>query len=182
LIDGNRDRRLALFDHRAHTERLGKTEACAKCHHGQLPFHQHTACYRCHRDMYAETDIFDHSSHIRLLDENDGCVRCHDELQEEKTRETAAACETCHSDMLIEGATISRPETGTTGLAPGYMDAMHGLCVECHEDPDKEASEPAEYLSSCTTCHREILPTELRLDEPLGVTLPRSPMSDPVAR
>jgi Ni/Fe-hydrogenase subunit HybB-like protein len=173
LIDGNRDGRLGVFDHKGHVARLEKPDACATCHHGQLPLHQHTACHECHRDMYAQTDIFDHFFHVDALGGNDGCVQCHDSPEGEKTRETAPACEACHVDMLVDAATIERPPGGTTGLAPGYMDAMHGLCIDCHERPDNEPGEPAEYLSSCTTCHRELPSVELLVDEPRHATSAR---------
>jgi hypothetical protein len=42
----------------------------------------------------------------------------------------------------------------------GYAEAMHGLCVECHDQQVKdglvkdEKGEPKEDLAWCATCHR----------------------------
>ena len=53
------------------------------------------------------------------------------------------------------------------GLAVGYMDAMHGLCIKCHErqvqtDPDTFHRSFAE----CAYCHRDFDLSILRELEP----------------
>jgi len=42
-----------------------------------------------------------------------------------------------------------------TGIAAGYRAAMHGLCIRCHEDHEREQAIEKPYLSRCTTCHRD---------------------------
>ena len=47
--------------------------------------------------------------------------------------------------------------------APGYMDAMHGLCLTCHQEQAKaEPVKLGEAFGECTTCHRELDGTVLR--------------------
>jgi cytochrome c553 len=37
--------------------------------------------------------------------------------------------------------------------APSYEDAMHGLCIKCHEAEAQKLNKP--LLPSCVTCHQE---------------------------
>ncbi|MBI4881341.1 MAG: Ni/Fe-hydrogenase cytochrome b subunit [Planctomycetes bacterium] len=163
MIDGNRDGRLVLFNHQRHEDVLGGDGACVLCHHQDMPFHENTECYLCHRDMYSVTDIFDHSSHVAWLDGNAGCARCHTDPDAVRSRATAMPCLECHVDMVAAGARVKLPAEGMTGLAPGYMEAMHELCVRCHEE--KAATEPGKYpleLGECRTCHRDIGEVDLK--------------------
>jgi len=148
IVDGNRDGQLALFPHDDHISSVNGQNPCGFCHHQNLPFDQNSSCFECHRDMYAVTDIFSHSSHIEKLGDNDGCALCHKDPNRTKTRNTAAPCAECHADMLVEGSFIEPDESGLKGFALGYKEAMHGLCVSCHEESDPD-------LAECTVCHRE---------------------------
>ena len=148
IVDGNRDGRLAHFPHDDHVSSVGGQNPCGFCHHQNLPFDQNSSCFECHRDMYTVTDIFSHSSHIEKLGDNDGCVLCHKNPNTIKTRNTAAPCAECHADMLVGGSFIEPEESGLKGFALGYKEAMHGLCVTCHEESDPD-------LAECTVCHRE---------------------------
>ncbi len=153
LIDGNRSGELALFDHEAHEERLGE-DACGTCHHLNLPLAEGSSCSECHRDMYAPTDLFDHDSHETALGGNEGCVECHAGA-EVKSYETATACTECHetASPVAEAALID-PPADHWEPAVGYMEAMHGLCVTCHEREVEEApAEHPENLAECATCH-----------------------------
>jgi Ni/Fe-hydrogenase subunit HybB-like protein len=163
VIDGNRDGRLVLFSHDAHAEKLGGQDSCGRCHHENMPFDQGTACCQCHRDMYSPTDIFDHPLHVQKLGGNDGCVRCHQDPAEIKSRDTALGCAVCHSDMVVANSLVKAPREGVKGFAPGYMEAMHGLCVTCHEQ--KMAEDPQQYgpgFADCAYCHRDIDGARLR--------------------
>jgi Ni/Fe-hydrogenase subunit HybB-like protein len=156
ILDGNRDGRLVAFPHQFHQDTLGGDSSCVLCHHQALPFDRNTSCSACHRDMYLPTDIFDHSLHVARLDGNAGCVECHVDPTKAKTRESSRPCIECHENMKLTGSIIS-PKEETADLAAGYMDAMHGLCVTCHqqklaEDPEKHSGN----LSECGTCHRDI--------------------------
>ena len=167
MIDGNRDGRLVLFPHRDHVAKLGEQDSCCKCHHLNMPYDRNTSCWECHRDMYLETDIFDHSRHIDKLEGNQSCVRCHQDSAAVKSRDTALACAECHADMVVEDSLVSLPAGGMGGLATGYMDAMHGICIACHEQ--KVAEEPDKYpvsFAQCANCHRDIDATRLHEMEP----------------
>jgi Ni/Fe-hydrogenase subunit HybB-like protein len=163
VIDGNRDGRLVLFPHDEHVAKLGEKRSCEACHHQNLPYSRNSACAHCHRDMYSETDTFVHTSHVAQLSGNDGCVRCHDDPGSIKSRNATTSCLYCHTDMVATESRIQAPAEGMTGYATGYMDAMHGLCIKCHEE--KVEKEPATYgaeFSRCTNCHRDADGSRLR--------------------
>jgi len=163
VIDGNRDGRLVLFPHDYHVEGLGQEGSCAKCHHQNMPFDTNTSCCECHRDMYVSTDVFDHAFHADKLGGNDGCADCHQDPRDIKSRDTARACAECHEDMVVADSLVNQPAGGMSGFAVGYMDAMHGLCMGCHEQT-VEAS-PLEYgpgFAECANCHGDV--DAIRLD------------------
>ena len=163
VLDGNRDGRLVLFPHEHHVLKFGEKQSCEMCHHQNLPYGRNSACSQCHRDMYAETDTFAHDLHAAELGGNAGCVRCHDDPARIKSRDTTTSCLDCHTGMVAAGSRIQLPEEGMTGFAVGYMDAMHGLCIKCHEE--KVEKEPATYgaeFARCTSCHRDTDDSELR--------------------
>jgi hypothetical protein len=153
VIDGNRDGRLVLFDHRGHEARLGDDASCAKCHHMNMPLDQATSCWECHRDMYEPTPTFSHGSHVRHTGGNDGCVECHHGSAAVKSFQTSTACAQCHEAMAGPQSTIIAP-TDRWNEAAGYMDAMHGLCIACHKN--KAAEDPLRFpttLAECRACH-----------------------------
>jgi Ni/Fe-hydrogenase subunit HybB-like protein len=156
VIDGNRDGRLVLFPHDNHVAKLGEKESCEACHHQNLPYSRNSACSDCHRDMYLETDTFVHTSHVSQLGGNAGCVRCHEDPGHIKSREETTRCLDCHTDMVVAESRIQVPDEGMTGYAAGYMDAMHGLCIKCHEEQvEKEPATYAAEFATCTSCHRD---------------------------
>jgi hypothetical protein len=106
--------------------------------------------------MYAVTDIFDHSSHIAAVRGNDGCVDCHRDPEVARTRESAIACKGCHEGMSVTGSVVKPLPGGIVGFAGGYMDAMHGLCIECHKQTVAEGTiEVGKDFDKCVTCHLE---------------------------
>lgn len=149
LIDGNRSSYAVLFPHAEHQQRQidkhGTQElACKVCHHIQHPGDQATACSECHQDYYQPISIFNHTQHQESLGNNASCKECH---PQEHTRRLTLACQQCHEDMLTKsGEPIANP-----ALAPGYLDAMHGMCQECHQKEAVLRNKPE--LSECITCH-----------------------------
>ena len=143
---------LSLWENR----RAGTKIACARCHHLNLPGEEETPCSECHRqlgqrfgerEVKAPTDTFDHDFHMAHLDGNDGCQNCHRDPNEPRTRESARACTECHGPggvwrMVPDGATVELED----GIAPSYSEAMHTLCLSCHNDVDEE-------LARCSHCH-----------------------------
>ncbi|MGK7313518.1 MAG: NrfD/PsrC family molybdoenzyme membrane anchor subunit [Candidatus Longimicrobiales bacterium M2_2A_002] len=163
LIDGNRDGELALFDHDAHEERVDGE--CAVCHHLNLPLDRGSSCSECHRDMYAPTRLFDHEAHEAALGGAASCVECHAGAAV-KSYAAATACSDCHEADRAP-APIVDPPADHWADAVGYMEALHGLCVECHEralagSPD---AYPAD-LAECATCHDPDRRDQLRQLEP----------------
>ncbi len=174
MIDGNRDGRLVLFPHDRHSETLGQKDSCRQCHHQNLPFDKNTSCYECHSEMYTTTDIFDHSSHIQKLGGNQGCVRCHQDQSEIKARNTSLACAECHTSMVVQDTFIKLPKKEMRGFAVGYMDAMHGMCITCHQQKiEKESHKYGSNFADCTNCHRDIDASQLHEVEPYAIM--RSP-------
>jgi Ni/Fe-hydrogenase subunit HybB-like protein len=163
VIDGNRDGRLVLFPHEHHVAKLGEKRSCEVCHHRNLPYSRNSACAQCHRDMYGKTDTFLHTFHVAELKGNESCVRCHDDPTRIKSRDTTTRCMECHTDSVPEASRIQLPEEGMTGFAVGYMDAMHGLCIKCHEEKvEKEPADFAPEFARCTSCHRDANGSGLR--------------------
>jgi hypothetical protein len=150
VIDGNRSGLFAIFPHQHHIDIMGADGSCVTCHHRKLPTGEKRSCAKCHRDMFAVTDTFNHRYHIAHLDGNRGCGRCHLDSAGIKNRETAAHCVVCHAGMVVEESLI-KPKDGLRGLAPGYRDAMHGLCVGCHKSARARSS--GSHMSRCDTCH-----------------------------
>jgi hypothetical protein len=152
-IDGNRDGPVVLFNHDGHMAREGGAESCATCHHLDLPFDHGTACSECHRDMYEPTPLFRHQAHIDKLGGNQGCVECHDPAAPVKELASATACAACHVPPAGGDAVLPAPPARWRS-APGYMDAMHGLCIGCHERrAQQQPLALGEALYRCDTCH-----------------------------
>jgi hypothetical protein len=121
--------------------------------------------------MYVATDIFDHAFHIGKLEGNDGCGNCHQDTTQIKNRETARACVECHEDMIAADSLVSLPEGGMEGFAAGYMDAMHGLCITCHDwllSENSQAYGPG--FAECAHCHREIDADRFRQEKPYVIS------------
>lgn len=167
ILDGNRDGRLVLFPHQHHADKLGGKESCGICHHQNLPLDSNSACSQCHRDMYLVTDTFDHDLHVVKLGDDAACEKCHGETNGAKARETATGCDKCHRDMQSTDS-IVKPAGGMVGFATGYMNAMHGLCIRCHQDLVRKT--PAEFrkdFAECATCHRGVDRNSLQRMMPL---------------
>jgi len=156
LIDGNRDGYTVRFDHKAHQAR-GVT--CGYCHHMNKPDDKATGCYECHDDMYVEGDAFRHEWHSSSIGANLNCFECHDKSESKglnfskMNSDLFDVCRECHKNMIPPDAKIKKIKTYKT---VSYTDAMHNLCISCHEDkirsnPLIAASKP--NLSKCSTCH-----------------------------
>jgi len=153
MLDANRNGEVVLFDHDDHAQRLGEERSCETCHHLNKPLDENTSCYECHRDMYAPVSVFNHEIHVEGLGGNDGCIECHAGETKVKSYRTITECSECHRSEISPRAFIEAPEAHW-GEAAGYMDAMHSLCVACHEREAMQAPEEhPEDLNRCMTCH-----------------------------
>lgn len=153
LLDADRDGDVVLFDHDDHAERLGGERSCETCHHLTKPLDENTSCSACHTDMFEPRSVFDHDVHVAALDGNEGCTECHRGEEQVKSYETITECSDCHRNEIAARAFLEAPEDHWKE-AVGYVDAMHGLCVECHEREALKTGEGhPEDLNRCTTCH-----------------------------
>ncbi len=153
VIDGDRAGEAVLFDHKAHADREENTGDCSSCHHMVRPQEQATGCSRCHQDMNRESSIFDHKLHIARLENGPGCGACHTDVDQPKDVAKSKACVDCHTKMVPQGATIRPRDHARFAVAVGYTEAMHGLCVKCHEKRSKDVSVSNKKLGECATCH-----------------------------
>lgn len=154
-VPGNRADTYVLFDHAGHQERQGGDASCVKCHHRNVVLDRGTSCRTCHQYKYRATNTFDHDVHVERYGGNQSCAKCHAEGQP-KTMAGSKSCSDCHPEP-DEGTTavrITLDELGE-GWAVGYVDAMHGLCINCHLLEEAKQKAPQPYLSRCINCHRE---------------------------
>jgi len=127
---------------------------CGFCHHLDMPDDHATACWNCHQDMNVPTSIFDHHGHQDLYGGKKSCAHCHD-LSKPKGAGNATSCIDCHE----EGAESPMPgmadyrRTGFSYMAPGYKDAMHGVCLTCHRRQGADDMKNPEGLGNCGLCH-----------------------------
>jgi len=157
MIDGNRDGRYVFFDHDKHVKKTeGRTAGCAICHHLNNPLEDASSCYGCHSDMYLEHDIFDHAYHVDKTGGNAHCTDCHLDPDLPKVRKNTKHCLECHKGMIAGESLITAENLKTLmrSSATGYMDAMHGLCVTCHEKVQEERGAKDDGFAACANCHR----------------------------
>ncbi len=159
LIDGDRAGFQVGFDHRRHENELGGESSCGLCHHMVVPLDRDTPCWTCHARMWSPTDIFDHDRHAAVVDPAPGgtsCDTCHRDRSEPKNDRTALGCdaEGCHRGslgLITTGARIVPGDPRRPRWAVGYMDAMHGLCIDCHRERAQQLGRP--HHADCATCH-----------------------------
>jgi hypothetical protein len=161
LIDGNDSGYVVHFPHLEHqerlTEELGAQEAaCKTCHHLNRPDDESTSCSECHTDFYQSLSIFDHTQHQQTLGGNISCVECH---TTEHVRQSAQICQDCHEDMIAQAGSST-----FNLLASSYKDAMHGRCLNCHEQKAVELDKPE--LALCNTCHTYYESNQLQTNLP----------------
>ena len=134
-----------------------------------MPLDRNTSCAACHRDMYDSTQVFEHDVHVTALDgdeQNSGCGECHRDDAPVKSFETATACSSCHRDPATADPIIPAAQERWRP-APGYTEAMHGLCVECHKrEVQRHPDQHPAGLAECRTCHDPDRRSQLRLLEP----------------
>ncbi len=158
FIDGNRDTYGVPFKHQMHINVLGGQSSCVECHHMNMPMDKQSGCYNCHMYMYEEADAFKHDWHASPNGGNIKCFECHAQGQA-KTAESAKDCSNCHNDLYPANATIEVNDH----MAPSYADAMHGLCLDCHQKRALELTDK-EDLDICSACHADFAPKHIKSD------------------
>lgn len=150
FIDGNKDGYGVAFKHVFHKDSL--KFACGRCHHINLPDDKGSGCYECHNEMYNLGDAFKHDWHASKIGANLQCFDCHPN-GEYKTMDNAKTCKDCHDNMATPESTI---EITKYTKITSYVDAMHKMCINCHEqklaeDFDLQKRKP--NLVLCKNCH-----------------------------
>lgn len=167
LIDGNRDGRAVLFDHKGHQTRMGVQQSCGQCHHLNKPLSEATPCYQCHSEMYSSADIFNHDLHAAKLGGNQACVKCHYDPSLAKSRATTTRCLECHRTMRPANALVKVSDADFQNkYAVGYMNAMHELCIPCHREAVNKQPELGPDFARCATCHEGIDMNKFKNMEP----------------
>jgi Ni/Fe-hydrogenase subunit HybB-like protein len=157
LIDGDGNGRFVLFDHTAHiTRRAEAGMDCRSCHHMTGPLEEATSCGRCHSDMHEGRSIFDHDVHQAKLGGNEGCIDCHTDTTLPKVKANTTSCESCHPDMRRDSplVKIGDRKGRDRDVAPGYTEAMHGLCITCHKDLVDSGAVANAAFAQCVGCHQ----------------------------
>jgi len=157
-IDGNHDNYGVVFYHARHIDTLGQLQACVKCHHMNMPLDQQSGCWECHSQMYRANDAFRHDWHASANGANIACHQCHPDGQEKK-KASAKKCDQCHIDLIPGGAVIKVENY----MAPSYTEAMHRLCIDCHQQYASQMKE-RERLTLCSACHQTAPPQYLQPD------------------
>jgi Ni/Fe-hydrogenase subunit HybB-like protein len=147
-IDGNLDGYGVAFPHARMEKKLGGDASCVKCHHMDLPRGKNSACSECHRDMYLTVDASRHYWHASPTGGRLGCAQCHEQGKVHAAA-TAKRCDGCHKDLIPAGATIPIKQY----QAVGYVQAMHELCIACHQQLARQESKPE--FARCATCHKD---------------------------
>ena len=60
------------------------------------------------------------------------------------------------NERPVAGTLVEIAKEDQTTMAAAYMDAMHEMCVSCHEERKEKLEEPNEDFDRCTTCHRDL--------------------------
>ncbi len=143
--------RYVYFDHKKHADAAGGPSGCGTCHHLHKPGDVGTPCSECHRTRYAASAVFDHNLHVSRLKGNDSCKECHGEAP--RSLKAVKSCGECHKKDMM--APNGRVKTFETPRAVGFKDAMHRMCIPCHQEKASDAVLNRPDLGRCGTCHSE---------------------------
>ncbi|MBM2816280.1 MAG: hypothetical protein HW421_3042 [Ignavibacteria bacterium] len=157
VIDGNRDNYGVQFKHKFHSDSLHIT--CVTCHHLNKPKDKNTQCFECHNDMYLTGDAFRHDWHTSAQGANLDCFKCHKQGNSKgkeylhNMKSVTDSCTNCHNDLIPANSKTRLLKTYKT---VSYSDAMHNLCIGCHDSLIKsdvvlKARKPD--LALCSNCH-----------------------------
>jgi hypothetical protein len=84
---------------------------------------------------------------------NNNCAQCHTSYADVKNVECSTACAECHESPVVANSIIEPPHENWAPAA-SYQQAMHQLCITCHERALAESPEQlAPALDRCDYCH-----------------------------
>ena len=187
LINGNSDDQFVKFPHQAHIAwvknhslQFGK-DSCTVCHHLTLPGEKLNGCWECHTSMYTQVDFFNHDWHTSSSGAKLKCKDCHTPGLT-RSAQSAKKCTDCHpsykftGNNLIAGVSERTASTANSSINKkyfilSYTDAMHNLCVSCHQSESKNLKDKPN-LAECTTCHSTQLQENLTSGLTWKITIP----------
>ena len=71
-------------------------------------------------------------------------------------RAGSKSCDSCHKPIAPQLTRVKVKEGAyPIGVAPGYKQALHSLCINCHREHELAEGFKEPVLSRCTTCHRD---------------------------
>lgn len=154
MVDGNRNGRYVLFDHEAHLARVdGGPSNCVSCHHMNRPLDSATSCSECHKDQYQAVDLFNHRTHESSTGGNHGCTKCHAGADVPRIRANTPQCVSCHPNMRPVNTRVQVDDPSMRDRPPGYMQAMHSLCITCHKERIEALPVERQGIDQCAGCH-----------------------------
>jgi Ni/Fe-hydrogenase subunit HybB-like protein len=142
--------RYVYFDHKKHQDDAGGTKSCPLCHHLHQKGDRGTPCVVCHQSMFLPTSAFDHDAHVADLHGSASCGQCHGKGEPIRVAPTKK-CSECHDKDMMAKNQIVKAFDST--FAPSYQDAMHKMCIPCHEEKAKDAKLKLPNLGRCGACH-----------------------------
>lgn len=193
FIDATQNDFGVAFKHAFHSEQLGFE--CGTCHHMTLPGDKGTGCYYCHDMAYAPGDAFKHDWHASSAGADRRCFDCHDQSMP-KSAESAKGClaSDCHAagdnqifaTDIVSWSSFADMKSKADELdyvnTRSYADAMHGLCIGCHQKVASDTTYPVIYradrneLTLCRTCHGEDYEKTLSDEAKSWVIIPGAPV------
>jgi hypothetical protein len=120
------------------------------------PLDSASSCCECHSDQYLAVDLFDHQSHENHHGGNPGCSKCHPDADSPRTRANTPKCTTCHPNMRPGNTRVQTTDAETRDHPSGYMQAMHGLCIECHRERKPTLGAERQGIDECAGCHGDL--------------------------
>ncbi len=150
--------RYVYFDHKKHQDEAGGNKSCALCHHLHQKGDVGTPCVVCHQKMFLPANIFSHEAHVAALNGKASCASCHGEAEPVKVAPLSKKCFDCHEkDFMAQNPAV---KVFDSKWAPSYKDAMHKMCIPCHEEKAKDAKANNPNLGRCGACHDSGTATE----------------------
>ncbi len=143
--------RHVYFNHKKHQDEAGGTKSCGLCHHLHQKGDVGTPCVICHQKMFVPADIFSHESHVEALGGKASCAQCHGSAEPIKVAPPSKKCSDCHQkDFMAQNPVVKKFDSK---WAPSYKDAMHKMCIPCHEEKAKDPKVNQPNLGRCGACH-----------------------------
>lgn len=158
--------------HKHHTQAEKASVVCVNCHTkptmelrarvatDALFDPGHTGCGSCHRphsfvkEEVSSCQLCHQSRHVLAPKDHDSCTSCH---FPHASRAAAKDCQGCHDDQKVKHPKDKQGKT-CTGCHPPHDGklgkAVAHQCLDCHKEPELNASVVHAASAECTDCHK----------------------------